>query len=280
MKVVYIASSPHSGSTLLDLMLNGHSGAFTVGEIRQLPKFVGPEQLMKRCTCGAPSIIECPFWHEVDAVVQARTGQTLGTLNIDRYDDLDGCRRDNLVLFEAVAAVSGAGFIVDSSKDVHRLELLLSAPGLDVLPVFLARNPKGQILSMTRSGERKNRQFASLLGLIGFYCLQNSKIDRLIRDRPHFRVRYEDLVRNPEAVLSPLMKAIGYEYEPGQRDFAEHERHNVGGNRMRRKKSNELRLDEAWRRDLNFFQKVAIDIGTIPGRYAFRRAGAHGLAGK
>ncbi|MCW5716332.1 MAG: sulfotransferase [Bauldia sp.] len=271
MKIVYIASSPHSGSTLLDLMLNGHSRGFTVGEIRQLPRFVGPEQLMKRCTCGAPSILECPFWDKVNTLVRERTGRTLSDLNIDTYRDLDACRRDNRILFEAVGAISGAAFVVDSSKDVQRLELLLSMPELDVLPIFLARNPKGQILSMTRSGERKQRQFAGLSGLIGFYSYQNSKIDRLVRNRPHFRVRYENLVRNPVAVLSPLMQSIGLEYEPQQQNFAVHERHNVGGNRMRRKTSNELRLDESWRRDLSFFQKVAIDIGTLPGRYAFRK---------
>ena len=67
------------------------------------------------------------------------------------------------------------------------------------------------------------------------------------------------------------MRWIGVEYEPQQRDFSDHERHNVGGNRMRRKTSNELRLDESWRRDLGFIQKIAIDIGTLPGRYPFLR---------
>lgn len=271
MKVVYIASSAHSGSTLLDLMLNGHSRGFTVGEIKQLPRYVGEDKLKKRCTCGAPSVLECPFWDKVNALVQERWGRTLGDLNIDNYDDMDGCRRDNRILFEAVGAVSGAGFVVDSSKEAKRLEMLLETPGLDVFPIFLVRNPKGQILSVTRSSERKQKNLGGFTGLIGNYSYQNSRIHRIVRNRPHFRVRYEDMVRNTTAVLSSLMPMIGFEYEAQQRDFAVHERHNVGGNRMRRKMSNELRLDESWRRDLSFIQKVAIDIGTIPGRYAFRK---------
>jgi hypothetical protein len=272
MKVVYIASSAHSGSTLLDLMLNGHSRGFTVGEIKQLPRYLGPNRIHNRCTCGAPSLMECPVWVRVDALVQERSGgRTLADLNIDGYDEIEGCRRDNLLLFEAVGAISGAAYIVDSSKEAKRLEMLLHSPGLEVLPIFLVRNPKGQILSVTRSGERKRQDRGALADLIGNYTLQNSMIDRIVRDRPHYRVRYEELVRDTTTVLSSLMRWIGFDFEPQQRDFAAHERHNVGGNRMRRQTSNELRLDESWRRELNFIQKVAIDIGTLPGRYALRR---------
>lgn len=275
MKVVYIASSAHSGSTLLDLMLNAHSSAVTVGEIKQLPRYVTQDKADKRCTCGAPSVLECPFWSQVDAVVRERTGgRTLTDLNIDTYSDMEGCRRDNRLLFEAVGAVSGAGFVIDSSKDARRLEMLLETPGLEVMPVFLVRNPKGQILSVTRSGQRKQRNLGNLASQIGNYSYQNTRIHRILRNRPHFRVRYEELVQQNTAVLTSLMRWIGVEYEPQQRDFAAHERHNVGGNRMRRKASNELRLDESWRRELSLIQKVAIDIGTIPGRYFFLKSGS------
>lgn len=272
MKVVYIASSAHSGSTLLDLMLNAHSSAVTVGEIKQLPRYIAHDKVDKRCTCGAASVMECPFWTKVDAVVRERSGgRSLTELNIDTYSDMEGCRRDNRLLFEAVGAVSGAEFVVDSSKETRRLEMLLQTPGLEILPIFLVRNPKGQILSVTRSGQRKQRKFGTLAAHIGNYSYQNARIHRILRNRPHFRVRYEELVQNTTGVLTSLMQWIGVSYEPQQRHFSDHERHNVGGNRMRRKSSNDLRLDESWRRDLSFLQKVAIDIGTIPGRYPFLR---------
>jgi hypothetical protein len=271
-KVVYIASAAHSGSTLLDLMLNGHSGIVTVGEIKQLPRFVGGEKARKRCTCGAPSILECPFWSNVNAVVAEKSGgRTLRDLNIDTYRDVESFRRDNRLLFEAVGAVSGVGIVVDSSKDAARMQMLLDTPGLELLPIFLARNPKGQILSLFRSGERKARHFGGLPAMIGNYSRQNGAIHRILLNRPHLRIRYEELVRCPERILSSVMLRLGVEYEPQQLRFADHERHNVGGNRMRRQGSSELRLDEAWRRDLTLFQKVTIDIGTLPGRYAFRR---------
>lgn len=271
MKVVYIASAAHSGSTLLDLMLNAHSMGVTVGEVKQLPRFLA-DKVARRCTCGAPSVLACPFWIEVDALVREQSGgRALIDLNIDNYRDIDACRADNRLLLEAVATVSGAGFVVDSSKDSLRLKMLLGTPGLDVLPVFLIRNPKGQILSMTRSGERKKKRPEGLTRLIWTYSYQNVWIHSVLRKRPHFRVRYEELVQNTAEILTPLMQRIGVEYEPQQRDFAVHERHNVGGNRMRRKTSNELRLDESWRKDLRFIPKVAIDIGTLPGRYAFRK---------
>ncbi len=273
MKIIYIASAPHSGSTLLDLMLNAHSKVVTVGEIKQLPRFTTLDKAHKRCTCGAPTILECPFWMKVGAVVQERSGgRTLGDLKVDSYDDVEAFRTDNRLLFEAVGTVAGVGIVVDSSKETRRLEMLLETPGLEVLPIFLVRNPKGQILSLSRSAERKQLESPpGLTALIGAYSRQNVSIARIIRKRPHFLVRYEEMVRQPTELLSGLMKWIGVEHEPQQRMFADHERHNVGGNRMRRKSSNELRLDEAWRRDLNFILKMTIDLGTMPGRYAFRR---------
>lgn len=274
MKVVYIASSAHSGSTLLDLMLNGHSRAVTVGEIKQLPRYLQAEKVARRCTCGAASVRVCPFWIRVDAQVRERSGgRTLADLNIDDLSDVEACKADNRLLFEAVASVSGAGFVVDSSKDPLRLQMLLATPGLEILPIFLVRNPKGQILSMSRSGERKRKAPESLLRLIVTYSYQNVWFHRVLRNRPHFRVRYEELVQNTTEVLTRLMRWIGVEYEPQQQDFAVHERHNVGGNRMRRQTSNELRLDESWRLDLKLLPKVAIDLGTFPGRYAFRKLG-------
>lgn len=273
MKIVYIASSAHSGSTLLDLMLNAHSKLVTVGEIKQLPRFTAQDKAHKRCTCGAPTVLECPFWAKVAAEVHQRSaGRTLGDLKVDSYDDVEGFRADNRLLFDTVGAISGADIIVDSSKDNRRLKMLMGTPGLEVLPIFLVRNPKGQILSLRRSAERKLVEFGGgLAGLIGHYSYQNLSIYRIVRNRPHFLVRYEELVRNPTEILSSLMHWIGVEFQPQQLRFADHERHNVGGNRMRRKTSNELRLDEAWRHDLTFLEKVTIDIGTLPGRYAFRK---------
>ena len=59
-KVVFIASLSHSGSTLLDLMLNAHPEVASVGELKQLGRFARLEKPNRRlrCTCGAEQSLD------------------------------------------------------------------------------------------------------------------------------------------------------------------------------------------------------------------------------
>src|SRR6185312_16014039 len=257
----------HSGSTLLDLMLNAHPDVASVGELKQLGRFARLEKPNRRlrCTCGADSLLTCEFWTKVSALTKAATGRTIGVLNVEDYQDKAQFDEDNVALFEAIAAVSGKHYVVDSSKQVTRLALLLENPALDVYPVFLIRDPKGQICSSQKTA-------ASLLRLIGNYVRTNREIYDLVKHRPHSVVRYEDLVRNPEQVLGALMRELGLSFDPRQLEWASQVRHNVGGNGMRRTSSSELKLDEKWRDEFTLLQKLAIDAGTLLGRYPFARS--------
>jgi hypothetical protein len=266
-KVVFIASLSHSGSTLLDLMLNAHPDVASAGELKQLGRFARLEKPNRRlrCTCGADSLLTCEFWTKVSALTKAATGRTIGELNVEDYQDKAQFDEDNVALFEAIAEVSGKHYVVDSSKQVTRLALLLENPALDVYPVFLIRDPKGQICSSQKTA-------ASLLRLIGNYVRTNREIYDLVKHRPHSVVRYEDLVRNPEQVLGALMRELGLSFDPRQLEWASQVRHNVGGNGMRRTSSSELKLDEKWRDEFTLLQKLAIDAGTLLGRYPFARS--------
>ena len=267
MKVVFIASLSHSGSTLLDLMLNAHPDVTSVGELKQLGRFARLEKPNRRlrCTCGADSLLTCEFWTKVSALTKEATGRTIGELNVEDYEDKAQFDEDNVALFEAIAAVSGKHYVVDSSKQVTRLALLLENPALDVYPIFLIRDPKGQICSSQKTA-------SSLLRLIGNYVRTNREIYDLVKHRPHSLVRYEELVGSPEQVLGALMRELGLSFDPRQLDWASQVRHNVGGNGMRRTSSSELKLDDKWRGEFTLLQKLAIDAGTLFGRYPFARS--------
>jgi Sulfotransferase family len=266
-KVIFIASLSHSGSTLLDLMLNAHPEVASVGELKQLGRFARLEKPNRRlrCTCGAESLLTCEFWTRVSVLTKTATGRTIGELNVENYDNQKSFDEDNVALFQAIATVSGKRYVVDSSKHVARLALLIENPALDVFPIFLLRDPKGQICSSQKTS-------ASLVKLIGNYVRTNREIYELVRDRPHSVVRYEQLVRNPEQVLATLMEELGLSFDPRQLEWASEVRHNVGGNGMRRCRSSELKLDEKWRKHFNLLQKLAIDAGTLPGRYLFAKS--------
>ena len=88
LKVIFIASLSHSGSTLLDLMLNAHPDVVSVGELKQLGRFARFEKPGRRlrCTCGAESLVSCDFWSRVSAMTKARIGRTIRDLNVEDYD--------------------------------------------------------------------------------------------------------------------------------------------------------------------------------------------------
>ena len=79
-------------------------------------------------------------------------------------------------------------------------------------------------------------------------------------------------MRSPEQVLGALMRQLGLSFDPRQLEWASQVRHNVGGNGMRRSNSSELKLDEKWRNEFSLMQKLAIDAGTLLGRYPFARS--------
>ena len=266
-KVIFIASLSHSGSTLLDLMLNAHPEVASVGELKQLGRFARREKAHRKlqCTCGAASLWTCDFWSRVSAETEAAVGRTISELNVENYESKKSFDADNAALFQAISTVAGKRHVVDSSKHVERLALLFENSALDVFPIFLLRDPKGQICSSQKRSE-------GLVKLIANYVRTNREIYDLVKHRQHSVVRYEQLVRSPEQVLASLMQELGLAFDPRQLEWASHVRHNVGGNGMRRSSSSELKLDEKWRDHFTLLQKLAIDAGTLPGRYAFARS--------
>ena len=63
LKVVYVISVSHSGSTLLDLLISSHSTTVSVGEAK---RYSPSSKSRPSCACKAPSVWECPFWQRVD----------------------------------------------------------------------------------------------------------------------------------------------------------------------------------------------------------------------
>ena len=126
MKVIYIAGTSHSGSTLLDLMLNAHPKIMSVGEVvnlhRQLTYKNPKKKTYRPCSCGAPSLWACQFWSSINE----RMLQTIGTslLELDLLDHGKSSESDT-ALFAAISEVSGKDFIVDSSKLPSRLAQLM-----------------------------------------------------------------------------------------------------------------------------------------------------------
>ncbi len=263
MRVIYIAGTSHSGSTLLDLMLNAHPDIAAAGELlklnRQFKEQADRKRALVPCSCGAPSLRDCPFWSAVDAHAREASGKSLADLDMQDYATYPQDASPNEIVFKAMAEISGRNFIVDSSKLPRRLSYLLGLKGLNLYPIHLVRDPKGQINAVAR-------KHGGFLKHIFRYELIHAQIRRALRSVPHSVVHYEDLVREPEATLRGVLAPLGLGFDPRQLAWAEAEKHEVAGNHMRFDATSKLVLDEAWKDALSPIKKLAIDVGTLRSR--------------
>jgi len=254
--VIYIASRPHSGSTLLALLMNAHSQVVSVGELKKLLQH-------QTCTCHGLKPGDCPFWSKVAASVHESIGLDLHELALRDCNDERKFIRDNQALYSALVSVSGCSFIVDSSKNLLRLKGLLRAvscgANFDLVPVWLHRGPFGTL----NSARRKSKDLCDPIFNYNKYFFN---LRRSLIGTRHSLVYYERLARNPRQEMSRVMQDVGLCFEESQLSWRSSVIRDVGGNRMRRESSDAIHLDRSWRRELSLRLKIRIFIQTLPVR--------------
>lgn len=223
-RVLYISGSGRSGSTLLERMLHSAQGVASVGELHCLWRL--PAQQIT-CSCGRPFAAE-PVWQKILAAASfdaptleelrrlearvcrsgfiARHGFSLASLR----SDLEVRRFLALQfrLFAAIAEVSGAGLVVDSSKAGPRAWILACDPRVRVL--HLHRDPADVILSWRSAKFDPGLGKAMKRMPVHAAALDWWKVDRLAttlaRRRDLRRVDYRALCTNPRETIEGLLQ--------------------------------------------------------------------------
>jgi hypothetical protein len=239
--MAYILGRSHSGSTILDLILGSSPDIIGVGEL-----VAGLARWPGQCSCGQ-IVTECPFWSTVVAAVEnggtrpdfltTRNG-IVRQAHIRRFvrtllarsntgwlrDTADQDRR----FVTAIGRTAGRRWVVDSSKELTRALLLARARPEAVL-VHLVRDPAAIWHSYSwrlEAGEgfyflrrrwpvkgpnRWVASFAALTWTTG--NLLAELIGVLARDRM-VRVRFEDLLNEPEKTLASIGELMDVELSP------------------------------------------------------------------
>ena len=262
--IVYITSRGHSGSTLLDVLIGSHSQAVGLGEVEVLSsrdrRWSRADRLdVRACVCGASPTAACPFWQGVEAALRAEAGIGLRELELDS-GDREIFRAHNRAFYEAVRRTSGRRLLVDSSKGLDRLAALLAAGVFDVRCIHLVRDPRGVAHSHRRRGR-------SWIEASRRWISAEMRTRRLLAERSHLRVRYEDLTQEPEPTLTRIMGWLGLPFESAQLDWTRHAHHNIAGNPMLRSREPAIRFDRSWERGLSPFQKAVITWMALPARF-------------
>ncbi|HEU4421597.1 MAG TPA: sulfotransferase [Pilimelia sp.] len=302
--VLYVAGMHRSGSTLLNLMLGRLVGHCDVGELFYLWKEGLDRNL--RCACGE-HFDQCPFWVEVGQrayggwstvdvaealALQRRVDATikvpliLGARLAPRFRrDLDRYTTLMTRVYRAVAEVSGAAVVVDSSKNPSLAYLLARAPEIDLRLVHVLRDPRGVAYSWSKivelpeatstksqMGQRSARLTARR------WVTVNGMIAALARmGTPRVTLRYEDLVRDPRGEVGRIAALTAdvtgvidpLEFLNGE-TFAHQGSHAVAGGRVRMRSGPiALSLDEKWRSEYAPSRRRLVAALTWPLRWAY-----------
>jgi hypothetical protein len=303
-RVLFVGGMPRSGSTLLDLMLGQLPAHCDVGELFYMWQ-AGPVR-GQVCACGQP-FAECPFWTEVgerafggwDSVdaqrvlelqrkVDTTASELRRRLRLGRSDAGLVTEYPDVVtrLYVAIAETSGARVVVDSTKRPSTAWLLTRAPGIDLRVAHIVRDPRGVVNSWNRevalpanSGPRDHLKRRSPRQILRRWVTVNLMIGALQRRVPLLRLRYEDLVSDPRAVMTQVLELVGEPVTPEALSFIRDgaittgRSHAAAGGRVRLERGElPLRADEKWRTQLpaGLQRVVRVTAGPLMRRYGYR----------
>lgn len=274
-RLVYILGAGRCGSTLLDMVLGANPDICSTGELRTLSAI--SRGVPQPCSCG-DDVSTCVFWTKVRSDVEQqfplakleagrkyestrslpRTTLLLGIpgTSVDQY------ARRLAVLLRAIATQSGKPVVVDSSKHTGRGLILwrTRASGVDVRYIHMVRDGRALIWSKFRVADgqglgltppEKNAADLSVWWLVS--NILSGLLFMFRRDR-YLRVRYEDLMADPEGTLRQVGQFVGVDLTDvisavrEQRPLAVG--HVVGGNRTRFNRTLVLRPDTEWQQNL------------------------------
>ena len=276
-RYVYLCSAPHSGSTLIACLLGGHPAISTVGEFgsecsRQMP-----------CSCGK-ALEQCEFWNTwEDRAAAAGIDFQVGRPGINLQPAQSGNIVEDLfyyqfgwkwvdwvrdVMFRPASALKRrveeavskslwlvrdlcareqSQAFVDTTKNPYQIRFLVRRPGIDLKVIALVRDGRGVMNSLIQKESLSPQQ------AIECWLWSNRHMERAVRNLPAdkvFRLRLEDLCRQPEENLKRLLRFCGVNDRESLNASVLQNRH-VVGNAMRHRFTGEIRLDEKWRTNLS-----------------------------
>ena len=241
--IIYIAGLQRSGTTLLNIILGGHSRLIGVGEVFQLLKCQGEdfyltEKLDEDCSCGA-RVRECTFWGEVSRRLHAGSAGALD----ERYSMV---REVFMELFGPDSVM------VDSSKSLRYLKLLAGTSDASFSVIHLTKDARAHCISQIDNAKRKglpaNRRnpFVQMRKWYRTNLAFSRFLDAQVPT--YFRMGYEELSLYPDKLVPAVTDWLRLDYEPRMLELNPGECHIIHGNRMRGQadKNRKIRYDNRW----------------------------------
>ncbi|MGH9123779.1 MAG: sulfotransferase [Acidimicrobiales bacterium] len=311
-KVMYIAGTGRSGSTLVVQILDRVPGAVGVGEVRYLwDRGILQNRL---CGCGKP-FSDCPVWTTIldeafggaggvdakaamaDQQARTRLRRVPGLLWASRRRSPggDSAHAGRLGrLYPAIAAATASAVVVDSSKLPTYGWLLGQVPEIDLYVVHLVRDPRAAAYSWTRRKPLPDVGADAVMATQGLvrssvlWTVWNLTAERFWAHHTerYLRIRYEDLVAAPRHAIDQMLALVGLDGPEGAAGsvFLDDQTtelgvtHSVAGNPDRLKQGPvSIRADNRWQACMSGFRQAVVTALALPrlARYHYPLRPAH-----
>lgn len=295
-RILYVGGFGRSGSTLVGRILGQAPGSLCVGETC----YLGTRGLLEnvQCGCGEP-FRACAFWGAVGD--QAFGGW--GNIDVERLIEAEQLisrfrtlpvhwslsKRATLAsaidyyvawlgeLYGAIACISGARIIVETSKDPYFAALLARMRDCDVRIIHLVRDSRAVAYSWTRSKRRPSPigeqqlmpQFRPADTALR-WMVSNAAFHTLATKAAYTRVNYEGFVRHPARALEDLSRFADRSLCLPSTQLRDHsvlldDHHIFSGNPMRSATGwLEMHIDDEWQTMLPARQFAEVTAITWP----------------
>ncbi len=220
-KVLYVAGAGRSGSTLIARLLGELDGYVHIGEASRYLFHERMYTRMRVCGCGE-EVDVCPFWGPHVPTIDPDVRRVATEAVRVRYlalpaflrqrhlgrTEQDALRREMGAILRRVANDADARVLVDGSKNPANGFLLTSIPGVELHVLHLVRHPGGVVRSWSRP--KGYLRHYSAPRVVSWWLAMNLFAERLGRRAVSYdRVRYEDAVADPAALLRRLTTSLG-----------------------------------------------------------------------
>jgi len=250
--ILYIMGTGRSGTTILEILLANNPGFAGVGEVNRIFRHGFLED--RTCACGRPAS-RCDLWSavlssngwsrndlpglaaELEKRESHRRFPLLWAGLFDREFSI--YREANEALFRSVSLATRCRVVVDSSKYAGRALLLARCFPEKVKVLCITRSAAGIISAFQKKNDVEQRPKGVLAAAAYYlYVVLSMRLARSRLKGRCFAIRFEDLNRDPAAVLEKIEAWSGYSLAAARERIAAHDWfdvcHIVTGNRLRK----------------------------------------------